>query len=391
MRIAFISGSECSGGASRAAIRLIDPWAAMPLVQARHFTGKCDRVDGGAYAMAQPGVGRQILTLLMGTSHPLSKKLHRRACLKNLLRLLEEFQPTLINLHNVNPWYGLGFSRDFVVKLAQIAPVIWTLHDDWALNGQRCYPGDPDAPDAESNPEIINERIRALGPRLTWVSPSHWLADRARMAFPQMRVEVVPYGVDLETFRPLPRDAARISLGLDPQKRTLLVVGDQIHIARKGLKLLAEACVDVALPFEMIVVGTGTRLPEHFFPVRTRQIRAVEDDRLLRQYYAAADAVVIPSLEDNLPCVLLEALACGVPVVGLSTGGIPDLLKTGENGWLVPQGNLLALTGALAKAVSLTEEEADDLKQSCRAFAEKHLAPQLQVRRYQEIAREMLA
>ena len=67
--------------------------------------------------------------------------------------------------------------------------------------------------------------------------------------------------------------------------------------------------------------------------------------------YSAADLFVLPTLEDNLPNTVLEAIACGVPVVAFSTGGIPDIIRDGVEGRLVPRGDVHALRSVISSVL----------------------------------------
>ena len=77
----------------------------------------------------------------------------------------------------------------------------------------------------------------------------------------------------------------------------------------------------------------------------------VDSDRELAEIYAASDFYVLPSLEDNLPNTMLEAMACGIPLVAFRTGGIPDVVRDGENGLLVSAGDDAALAAAIIRMV----------------------------------------
>ena len=103
--------------------------------------------------------------------------------------------------------------------------------------------------------------------------------------------------------------------------------------------------------------------------------------------YSAADLFVSPSLQDNLPNTVLESLACGTPVVGSHTGGIPDMVRPGETGWLFETGNVEALRATLQEA--LATRDLTGLRTRCREVAEREYSLELQAERYKKLYEEV--
>ncbi|MHB1131226.1 MAG: glycosyltransferase [Chloroflexota bacterium] len=159
------------------------------------------------------------------------------------------------------------------------------------------------------------------------------------------RVSIVPCGVNARLFRPLPREAARAALGLG-ERPTALFVGRMDPL--KGLDLLLEATYQLRaeLPdLQLLVVG-GDASPESEegrvrdlardlgLTERVRFVGAVPQGELPR-YYSAADICVVPSFYESFGLVAAEALACGTPVIASRVGGLPNVVKHGQNGLLV--------------------------------------------------------
>jgi D-inositol-3-phosphate glycosyltransferase len=162
------------------------------------------------------------------------------------------------------------------------------------------------------------------------------------------RIKVMPPGVDLRLFAPVDRDAARSTLGLSGE--VLLFVGRIDPV--KGLDTLLEA---VALlrerpALQLLVAGGAGPDTSHLDPDeahlralarrlgitdRVRWLGPVEQERL-PLYYSGADVCVVPSRYESFGLVALEALACGAAVVASRVGGLPTIVRDGENGLLVP-------------------------------------------------------
>jgi teichuronic acid biosynthesis glycosyltransferase TuaC len=164
---------------------------------------------------------------------------------------------------------------------------------------------------------------------------------------PAEKVRVVPHGVDLDLFHPVDRDAARRRLGLAGP--VLLSVGHAIR--RKGHHLAIEALRD--LPgFTLLIAGDGwyePRLRElaasRGVAERVRFLGHVEQEEL-KEYYSAADALVLASSREGIANVLLEAMACGTPVIATAIWGTPEAINAPEAGVLMTERTAPALAEA---------------------------------------------
>src|SRR5262245_420852 len=220
--------------------------------------------------------------------------------------------------------------------------------------------------EAEREPEerlAAERRLAASVDRLVASNP----VERSQLirvlgADPE-RIRVIPCGVDLELFRPGDARQARSRLGLDAE-RVLLFVGRLAPI--KGLatllKALAAAKTNGLGRADVRLVVVGGDKEEHWDVERARFRRMAADlgvaawvdfrgpqpqDRL-PDYYVAADVCLMPSLYESFGMVALEAMACGVPVIGSRVGGLAVTVQNEVTGLLVPEGDAQALSGAIA-------------------------------------------
>jgi glycosyltransferase involved in cell wall biosynthesis len=151
---------------------------------------------------------------------------------------------------------------------------------------------------------------------------------------------VIPNGVDLALFRPAPRERVRAELGLDPEGRVLLFAANGIRknpfkdfetlratLARLGARHLGEKVLFLAL-------GEAAP-PERVGDALLRFVPLERDPARVARYYQAADLYLHAAREDTFPSTILEALACGTPVVATSVGGIPEQVDDGRTGFLV--------------------------------------------------------
>lgn len=313
----------------------------------------------------------------------------------------------ILHLH----WFS-GFLDHgaFFRQVPQDRPIVWTLHDMNAFTGGCHFDGGCDrfVESCGACPQLAHRKpndfsraawkrkrsaYNALRPSvLHLVTPSKWLADQVRRSslLGGSSVSVIPYGLDTDLLQPRDSDAARDVLGIRHDANVVLFLADRACEARKGLKLLVEAlgampdCSNLCL---LVLGGGRIELPPSIPKVVLEYVRS---DRILSMIYSAADLFVLPALEDNLPNTVLEALACGVPVVAFSTGGIPDIIRDGVEGCLVPRGDVAALRAAIS-AVLGDENARAVMAANARRRAVQEYGLEVQAKRYLDLYRSLKA
>jgi glycosyltransferase involved in cell wall biosynthesis len=178
---------------------------------------------------------------------------------------------------------------------------------------------------------------------------------------------VIDYnGIDQERFHPCDRTEACAALGLPTDRRRILFVGNLLPV--KGPTFLAAAFKQLAdlQDVNVVFVGSGSevaRLPagERLFVVGARPHEEIP------LWMNACDALCLPSLSEGLPNVALEAMACGLPVIASRVGGVPEVVRDGTNGFLVPPSDPVALADALRLALA-TEWDRKSIRKSVCEF-----------------------
>ena len=239
-------------------------------------------------------------------------------------------------------------------------PVVWRLSDLWPFTGGCHHPGDCTRfeTDCGSCPQLGSKSATDLSARqlrqkktwprdhLTVVAPSRWILDLAARSavFRKVRLRHITTGVDVDVFKPARKAEARQKLGLPPDRRLILFgANNAIGNARKGFPRLVEALDHLAktrrfADVDLVLFGcdTAPALPLDF-PVHTAGV--IRDEARMALLYAAADIFVTPSLEENLPNTVIEAMASGTPAVAFDVGGTGELIEHGENGFLATLGD----------------------------------------------------
>ena len=295
----------------------------------------------------------------------------------------------VVHLH----WVNQGFlTLGTIEKIARSGKrVVWTMHDGWPLEGTEHYtsptqatpageitkashealPTSPISPIAPINPtNAINSLLtRWVQHRkaeiyrsgaITFVTCSRWLkelSERKPLAAGQ-RIVSIPNPIDTRLFAPLTeeqRNEAAKALGLPQGKKLVLFVAQKVDDERKGIRYLDEAVkILTAVPDRPAApeIPEVPDIPENPDRPETPEnpdrpdspaiaviapgrdipyINKVED---MARLYACVDVFVTPSLSDNLPNTIMEAMACGTPCVGFNVGGIPEMIDHKENGYV---------------------------------------------------------
>ena len=200
-----------------------------------------------------------------------------------------------------------------------------------------------------------------------------------------------------ELWRPLPRVFAKASLGLDLSKRFILAgsAGGMPHL--KGEDLLREALAQVVSqraaydkPIELLFFGQYQPATSLDWPCPVHWLGPIRDDHVLATAYAAADVMVVPSRQDNLPNTAVEAQACGTPVAAFSIGGLPDIVKHQETGWLAPAFDTSNLASGIVWMLG-DANRLEFLSNSARALALKKYANNVVAEQYQRVYEQSLA
>jgi glycosyltransferase involved in cell wall biosynthesis len=270
----------------------------------------------------------------------------------------------IVHAHNL---HGDYFDLRALPRIARRAPVVLTLHDAWLTTGHcahsfacdRWQRGCGQCPDLAIPPAITRDatafnwkRKRAVFSRMkvVVVTPSHWLMERVERSLIAPAIvesKVIPNGIDLSRFRPGDRQAARAALGLPLQASVFMFSATSVRTnpwkdfrsLREALKLYAEARPDR----EVLFLAVGDSAPaERFGRAELRFVPFVQDDKLA-DYYRAATAYVHAARADTFPNTVIEALACGTPVVATAVGGISEQVEDDVTGFLVPPSDAFGL------------------------------------------------
>jgi len=406
MKPLLLSTYDIQGGAARAAYRLHQGLQKIGieseiLVQSK--AGDDPQVRGSisklekTIAFLRPGID----------SFPHTQYRHRKGDRYSTAWLPEKrvqqinlISPDIVNLH----WVGSGFLQlESLRKIKQ--PIVWTLHDMWAFTGGCHY---TDGCDHYLNqcgacPQLGSQLNLDLSHwnwtrrerlfkhlNLTIVAPSQWLVNCAKESplLQGCRIEPIAYGLDLTIYQPYDKAEARSLLKL-PQDKPLILFGasDATSDRRKGFHLLVESLqylklIEWKIKPEIVIFGAshGTLNCDFF----VHYLGILQDDLTLALAYSSADVFVAPSVQDNLPNTVLEAIACGTPTVAFRIGGMVDLI--GDSGYLAQPWD----TEELAQGIRWVLTMDGAMKGQARQRAEQRFSLTQQASAYRDLFESLL-
>ena len=249
----------------------------------------------------------------------------------------------VIHLHAVQEFLGI---RE-IALLSKLYSVVWTLHDCWAFTGKCLHTyncGGWKTEECKKCNQFGGIDVGTLyrlkkrwfkNSNIIFTAPSKWLLEKAKSSFlSQERFFNIPNGINVEDFTVFDKQELRKKYGIQAEKKLLLFCAADVGNRFKGYRIL-KAAID-KLPrdeYVLLIMGKAKQVGSSDFNCVVRKLGYIEDTREKNEIFSLADVMVIPSLQENFPCVVLESMASGTPVIGFDVGGIPEQLS-GNCGWI---------------------------------------------------------
>jgi glycosyltransferase involved in cell wall biosynthesis len=318
----------------------------------------------------------------------------------------EIHEADIINFH----WVAGSVDVSSLPQTLKNKSIVWTLHDMNAFTGGCHYSDNCKKYETACSacPQLGSNRNEDLSQHI-WqqklmaysklyfniVTPSRWLAKCASRSklFSNFPIRTIPYGFPLDRFKPYPKNEIRQSLNIPQTAKVILFGAASVNNLRKGFNYLLEA-LSKFTPSECsdIIILTFGAFPDNIQPLPNLPIHSlgpIDDEFQIALAYSAADVFVLPSLQDNLPNTVIEAMACGVPVVGFDVGGIPDMVEHKKTGFLAKPKDVDSLTEGI-KWVFSSSERHSQLSANCRVKVESQYALEIQAQAYKNLYESVL-
>jgi len=302
---------------------------------------------------------------------------------------IPEFQAAdIIHLHWINQ--GMLSLNDIRKIMQSSKPVVWTMHDMWPCTGichharecdkyhQECHHC-PYIYKGGRKKDLSNwvfkkkKEIYQLAP-VTFVTCSRWLKERASQSalLNGHAIVDIPNPINIGLFKPQNALVARSKMGLPTDKKLILFGSVKVTDKRKGIdyfvescKLLAEMHPELKEELGVVVYGKNSEQLKPLIPFQVFPLDFISTEKDLVNIYNAVDLYVTPSLEENLPTTIMEAMACGVPCVGFNVGGIPEMIDHLHNGYIAEYKSAEDLANGIIWTLSESEYQSLS-EEACR-------------------------
>jgi alpha-1,6-mannosyltransferase len=251
--------------------------------------------------------------------------------IRRAAHILRDLEPDLIEVGDpyTFAWAALRIKRDMNV------PVVAYYHSDLLQIVEQRF--------GASARDTVSRYVAWLYRRFDLVfAPSRLMVDRlSELGIERVRHQ--PLGVDTTIFSPERRDTGlRAKLGLSGNARLLIYAGR--FTREKKLHVLIDAVQQLGEPYYLLMVGNGPELPQSSRVIR---IPFQRDPCMLASLIASCDMLVHPGDQETFGLIVLEAMACGIPVIGVAAGGVAELID-GDTGLLVPPGSAAEMAEGIA-------------------------------------------
>jgi glycosyltransferase involved in cell wall biosynthesis len=410
MKVLIVNTSDISGGAARATYRLhrsllTEGIDSLMLVQDK----KSDD-----YTVLGPGTKlEKVISKIRPVLDQMPLKVYKHRIktpfspawlpFSNVVKKVNNIDPDIVHLH----WIAGGMLR--IEDLEKIRkPIIWTLHDNWALTGgchikwdcENYFEKCGKCPLLKSSKEfdlsrlgsLRKERVYSKLKQLYIVSPSNWLADLVSKSslLKDKYVKVLPNPIFTEIFKPIDKEFARKILNLLKDKKLILFSAiNAINDINKGFSQLVNALQNLKLKnIEIVILGSSKPKEVQNFGFPAHYLGHLYDDISLVILYNASDVTVVPSLQENLSNTIMESLSCGTPAVAFDIGGNGDMVEHKRNGYLAKPFDPLDLANGIEWVLSAPNY--DEICQNAREKVLKEFDSRVVAKKYIELYKEVL-
>jgi len=315
----------------------------------------------------------------------------------------------IINMH----WINQGFlSLNHLQKIIRTGkPIVWTIHDMWPVTGichhsrecdhfisecGHCFFLNSNKSNDLSHQLFLTKRKKIFSNNnITFVGCSQWLANKVKISGLSKNHPVVsiPNPIDVHFFKASDKLLSRRKMGLPTDKKLILFGAANVTDKRKGIHYLADALTvltkkDGNNELCLIVFGQVKTDFTALIKIPVITMGYLDCPEKIASIYNAVDVFVTPSLEENLPNTIMEAMACGTPCVGFDIGGIPEMIDHKQNGYVAEYKNAEDLANGIQWV--LYEADYTRLSEDARKKVESNYSEDVVAGQYLELFNHLL-
>lgn len=368
-------------------------------VSSKHFVWEQDRQEEGVVSL-HGKLLRKVNRLTRGVEKVLSLQSQLYSNGMHMRRMEAFREADLVHYHIIHSGF---LSMQSLPAMTAEKPSLWTLHDPWAMTGHCIHPfscqrwktGCGQCPDLKTDFAIqrdttaLNFRLKRMAYRRSnfeILVASSWMENMVRQSplMDGVPVHKVPFGLDLDFFKPGDQAAAKARLGIEPHRLVLCfrsVVNDF-----KGLQYVIEALdrLQTQVPICLLTLNDKGRIEKFKDRFQVVELGWTNDDSVMQDVYSATDLFLMPSLADSFGLMAVEAMACGKPTICFEGTALPEVVFTPEAGLAVPSRDSAALAAAIERLIGDPQERLARGARS-RQLAEQHYDIRLQAERMVDV------
>jgi len=368
-------------------------------VSSKHFVWEQDRQEEGVVSL-HGKLLRKVNRLTRGVEKVLSLQSQLYSNGMHMRRMEAFREADLVHYHIIHSGF---LSMQSLPAMTAEKPSLWTLHDPWAMTGHCIHPfscqrwktGCGQCPDLKTDFAIqrdttaLNFRLKRMAYRRSnfeILVASSWMENMVRQSplMDDVPVHKVPFGLDLDFFKPGDQAAAKARLGIEPHRLVLCfrsVVNDF-----KGLQYVIEALdrLQTQVPICLLTLNDKGRIEKFKDRFQVVELGWTNDDSVMQDVYSATDLFLMPSLADSFGLMAVEAMACGKPTICFEGTALPEVVFTPEAGLAVPSRDSAALAAAMERLIGDPQERLARGARS-RQLAEQHYDIRLQAERMVDV------
>ncbi len=368
-------------------------------VSSKHFVWEQDRQEEGVVSL-HGKLLRKVNRLTRGVEKVLSLQSQLYSNGMHMRRMEAFREADLVHYHIIHSGF---LSMQSLPAMTAEKPSLWTLHDPWAMTGHCIHPfscqrwktGCGQCPDLKTDFAIqrdttaLNFRLKRMAYRRSnfeILVASSWMENMVRQSplMDDVPVHKVPFGLDLDFFKPGDQAAAKARLGIEPHRLVLCfrsVVNDF-----KGLQYVIEALdrLQTQVPICLLTLNDKGRIEMFKDRFQVVELGWTNDDSVMQDVYSATDLFLMPSLADSFGLMAVEAMACGKPTICFEGTALPEVVFTPEAGLAVPSRDSAALAAAMERLIGDPQERLARGARS-RQLAEQHYDIRLQAERMVDV------
>jgi glycosyltransferase involved in cell wall biosynthesis len=228
------------------------------------------------------------------------------------------------------------------------------------------------------------------------IAASEWQYRQAKVStlFKDKPIHKILLSVNPKIFKPADKEAMRLKLGIDTDRKVIFFGAIYLHIKRKGMSYLMESLkilkekldgTDLGNKVLLLVAGLEIKGLAELLPFPSKYIGLLDNTYGIASAFQVSDLFLCPSIEDSGPQMINQSIMCGTPVVSFEMGVSPDLVITGQTGYMAKLEDSADLANGLYSVLSANSDEYQKLSDSSRDLGLKLCSPEVQIESIEKI------